>query len=169
MQKIYELEPKEVIDVMGPEETKKCKVVPKKYNYISDILPNNKRIEGETILELNKNEIARAMTLANVYLIGEDDSELLLNPENYYKSLEEKKDKEEEEEEPSETEINTEPVSQVTSNIPKQKTVAKAVQQQQNASYSSQAASVNIAELDQVNNATNTKTNNTTQQQKSKK
>lgn len=96
MQKIYELEPKEEVAVMGPEETKKCKIVPRKYTYIPDLLPNNKRIEGETVMQLNKNEIIRAMTLADVYLIGEDDSETLLNPENYYEAIEEKSNEKEE-------------------------------------------------------------------------
>lgn len=83
MKKIYETEPKMPVKVMGPEETKKCRVVPKKYNYIPDLLLNNKRIEEECTLDLNKNEIARAMSLAEVYEVKED-GEVLLDSTNYF-------------------------------------------------------------------------------------
>lgn len=69
---------------MEVNDTKKCRIIPKKYNFIPDLLLNNKRIEKETVMEINKAEICRAMTLATVYMINDDGTEVLLTPENFY-------------------------------------------------------------------------------------
>ena len=68
---------------MESNETKKCKIVPKKYNYIPDLLIQNKRIEKETTMNLNPKEIKRAMAYADVFAIGELDEETLLTPLNF--------------------------------------------------------------------------------------
>lgn len=81
---VYTMPPKEEKPVMGPDETKKCRIVPQKYRFVPDILLNNKRIEEETIMELNKAEIARAMSIAEVYFIAEDGTETLATQENFY-------------------------------------------------------------------------------------
>lgn len=69
---------------MEVNDTKKCRIIPKKYNFIPDLLLNNKRIEKETVMEINKAEICRAMTLATVYMINDDGTEVLLTPMNFY-------------------------------------------------------------------------------------
>lgn len=84
---IYSIPPKLEKKVMEAGETKKCKIIPKKNKVVLDLLPNNKKIEKETTMEINRNEIARAMSAADVYLIGNDGSQTLLNEENYYLSL----------------------------------------------------------------------------------
>lgn len=56
----------------------KCKVVPLPGREISGILPNNKRISGETVLCLNKREILKCMKNAIVYGIRLDNSEVML-------------------------------------------------------------------------------------------
>lgn len=69
---------------MEVNDTKKCRIIPKKYNFIPDLLLNNKRIEKETVMEINKAEICRAMSLATVYMINDDGTEVLLTPMNFY-------------------------------------------------------------------------------------
>lgn len=69
--------------VMGLTDTKKVKVYPKTYRYISDILEKMKRIEEPMELTLNKKEIVRAMSNAVVVEIGEDGTETVLNPFTY--------------------------------------------------------------------------------------
>lgn len=68
---------------MAANDTKKCRIIPKKYNYIPGLLLKNKRIEEETTMELNKAEIIKAMTLADVYLVNGEDDETLLTPLNF--------------------------------------------------------------------------------------
>ena len=64
-------------------ETKKVKIIPKKLNSIPDILRNNKRIEEPMIMELNKKEIQRAMSFANVASVSKDEKETLLDTRNW--------------------------------------------------------------------------------------
>ena len=64
--------------------TKKCLVTPKKYRYITGILPNNKKIEEPMELELNKKEIKRCMMNGAVVQILLDGSYLPLDEKNYY-------------------------------------------------------------------------------------
>lgn len=75
---------------MGVNDTKKCRIVPKKNRFVPDLLLHNQRIEEETTMEINKAEIARAMSLADVYAVGEDGSEVLLTPFNFFLKEEEK-------------------------------------------------------------------------------
>lgn len=74
--------------VMDVNETKKCRIVPKKNRFVPDLLLQNQRIEKEVVMEINKAEISRAMSLADVYMIGEDKSETLLTPKNFYLKVE---------------------------------------------------------------------------------
>lgn len=60
---------------------KKCRVVPKKCG-IPDILPN-KRIFEPMVLELNKKEVRRAMSYAEVSEILSDNSEIPIDEENF--------------------------------------------------------------------------------------
>ena len=63
---------------MTAVETKECTVTPKAKTGIPDILPNNKFITEETKLNLNRNEIKRAMSMGTVTV---DDK--ALNTENW--------------------------------------------------------------------------------------
>lgn len=63
--------------------TKKVKVSPAKNKFVSDILRNNKRIEEPMVLELNKKEIQRAMSFANVTSVSKDEKETLLDTRNW--------------------------------------------------------------------------------------
>ena len=76
--------------VMTVTDTKKCRIIPKRLNYIPDLLLHNQRIEKETVMEINRQEILRAMSLANVYEIAEDGTETLLTPLNFCLKTEEK-------------------------------------------------------------------------------
>lgn len=69
--------------VMAVTDTKKCRIVPKKLNYIPDLLLHNQRIEEEITMKINRQEILRAMSLADVYEIAEDGTETLLTPLNF--------------------------------------------------------------------------------------
>ena len=95
---------------MESNETKKCRIVPSKYNYIPDLLLRGKRIEEEITMELNPKEIQRAMTLADVFAVAEDGTETLLTPLNFYLKEETTEDSEEESgsEEPEEPGDGTE-------------------------------------------------------------
>ena len=81
---------------MESNETKKCRIVPSKYNYIPDLLLHGKRIEEEITIELNPKEIQRAMTLADVFAVAEDGTETLLTPLNFCLKEETTEDSEEE-------------------------------------------------------------------------
>lgn len=70
-------------EVMTVNEVKTCRIVPKKYNYIPDLLLHNQRIEEETTMNLNKAEVWRAMMLADVYATV-DGEEVLMTPKNYF-------------------------------------------------------------------------------------
>lgn len=98
---------------MSANDVKKCKVTPRKFSSVPDILMNNKRIEEETELELNPNEIKRAMASATVSAIDDKGTERPLNPLNFNDAVEktttpsnpdgeEKKDTDPEPSEPSE-------------------------------------------------------------------
>lgn len=86
---------------MESNDTKNCRIVPKKYNYIPDLLLQNKRIEEETTMDLNPKEIQRAMMFADVYAQDDGGGETLLTPLNFYlKDEEEAAEDESEETEP---------------------------------------------------------------------
>lgn len=68
---------------------KHCIVTPKKYRFITGILPMNKKIEGPMELDLNTKEIKRCMMNGAVVQIITDGSLLELDEKNYY--LEENK------------------------------------------------------------------------------
>lgn len=70
--------------IMAVNETKKCRIVPKKNRFVPDLLLHNQRIETETTMEINKAEIIRAMSLADVYMVNDDGTETLLTPKNFY-------------------------------------------------------------------------------------
>lgn len=72
--------------IMAANETKKCKIIPKKNRFVPDLLIANKRIVSETTMEINKAEIRRAMSFADVFMIGDDGTETLLTPKNFYVS-----------------------------------------------------------------------------------
>lgn len=80
---------------MGPADTKKVKVYPKTYRYITDILLKNDRIEEPMELELNVKEITRAMGNAVVTEVNEDGEEVVLNPLTFNLMDEKTEDKEE--------------------------------------------------------------------------
>lgn len=80
------------MNTMARNETKKCRIVPKKNRFVPDLLLHNQRIEEETTMEINKAEITRAMSLADVFMVNEDGTETLLTPENFYDPVESKED-----------------------------------------------------------------------------
>lgn len=98
---------------MESNDTKTCRIVPKKYNYIPDLLLQNKRIEEETTMDLNPKEIQRAMMLADVYAQDDSGEETLLTPLNFY--LKEEESTEEGSEEDTDTddeeEVSTPPAA----------------------------------------------------------
>lgn len=65
---------------MEVTDTKKVKVYPKAYRYITDLLEKMMRIEEPMELELNAKEITRAMSNAVVTETGENGEEVVLNP-----------------------------------------------------------------------------------------
>lgn len=69
---------------MGRTDTKKCKIIPQKNRFVPDLLLNNQRIEEETVMEINVAEIQRAMSIAEVYEVGKDGSETLLDEFNFF-------------------------------------------------------------------------------------
>jgi len=69
---------------MTTTETKECTVTPKVKTGIPDILPNNKFITEETKLNLNRNEIKRAMAMGTVTVDNKS-----LNTENWDDTTEE--------------------------------------------------------------------------------
>lgn len=63
---------------------KHCIVTPKKYRFITDILPKNKKIEGPMELDLNIKEIKRCMMNGAVVQILTDGEMVALDETNYY-------------------------------------------------------------------------------------
>jgi len=61
--------------------TKKVRIIPKFDIGVPDILPD--RIHEEIVLELNRKEVIRALNYADVYEVLEDNSEILLDKENF--------------------------------------------------------------------------------------
>lgn len=66
------------------QSMKKCLVTPKKYRYITGILPKGKKIEGPMELTLNKKEIKRCMMNGAVVQILIDGTYLPLDEKNWY-------------------------------------------------------------------------------------
>lgn len=69
--------------MMSNSETKKCRIIPKDKRFVPDILLQNKRIVEETVMDLNKSEIRRAMSFAEVYIIN-GDIETLATEKDYF-------------------------------------------------------------------------------------
>ena len=63
---------------------KHCVVTPKKYRYITGILPNNKKIEESMELDLTIKEIKRCMMNGAIVQVLDDGSMLPLDERNYY-------------------------------------------------------------------------------------
>lgn len=69
--------------VMKRTDTKKCRIVPVKNRHVPDVLLHNKRITEETTMDLNKMEIRRAMSFAEVFVV-DGDTETLVTDQNFY-------------------------------------------------------------------------------------
>ena len=69
--------------IMSLRHIKKCRVTPAYLQSIPDILLQNKRIRETCIIEINPNEIIRAMSFGDVYAIDSSGNEVLLDPTNY--------------------------------------------------------------------------------------
>lgn len=65
-------------------QTKHCLITPKKYRYITGILPNMKKIEGPMELDLNIKEIKRCMMNGALVQILDDGSQIPLDERNYH-------------------------------------------------------------------------------------
>ena len=63
---------------------KHCIVTPKKYRFITGILPMNKKIEGTMELDLNIKEIKRCMMNGAVVQILSNGEMVDLDEKNYY-------------------------------------------------------------------------------------
>lgn len=62
-----------------------CIVIPKKYRFIPNILPNHKRIEKEMILYLNKNEIRKCMNDGCLVTILRNGEQIQLDETNWFR------------------------------------------------------------------------------------
>ena len=73
-----------MLDLKGYNDRKKCLIILKKNRYIPGILPNNKKIEKNMILNLTDREIRRCMNNSALVYIADDNDKFKLDETNFW-------------------------------------------------------------------------------------